>query len=821
MATLDSNRAAPRMPSTGYLVKRLLLGRPLPTARLAHERLGKPTALAVFSSDNMSSVAYATEEILRILIPAVGLAAFTLVMPITLAVVVVEAVLIFSYRQTIKAYPSAGGAYIVTKDNLGLLPAQLAGVALLVDYVLTVAVSVAAGVQAISTVYPLSDGVRVVLSLLFVWLIAYANLLGVRESGRIFAVPTYVFIASLCLTCGLGMVRVLTGQIHAMSTPALAQSGGLTLGLGAVTMVIVLRAFASGGAAVTGVEAISNGVPAFRKPEWKNARTTLMYMGAVLSATFLAVSYLAHRLRVIPVADESKSVLGQIGQAVYGGGIGTSLFYVLQISTTLILILAANTSFADFPRLASFHAHDAFMPRQLTKRGHRLVFSNGIIGLAAAASLIVVLFRASVTRMIPLYALGVFTSFTLSQSGMAKRHLRLREPGWRRGLAINGIGAVTTLVVTGIIAVEKFSHGAWIIVVFVPVMVFVLTRVNRTYQAEEADLVAGLPQIERPLPGRHVAVVVVDELNEAAFHALQYAKTIHPQRVIALHLASGDESVGGAGGAFEREWKRTGLTIPLAVERCTAWDQGARLRAFLQKATTPDAQLTLIIPGRTSNVWGQRQARHRRWARVLRSLKNEDGINVVIVRDHGGRGHTADDGRLSIVPRTRHTAVILVDRLDRSVLKALRYARSIEALEIRAVHAGIDPVSAQELAERWADLGNRLEIPLDVDECFDRDIARTIRRYIGELQSKDSGAGEISVIIPRRLYPSGLHRLLHDRTGRAIARSLEADPHVDVVMVPYRLGAKRDGKASGPGTRALPPEHAGDLRVPATAASER
>src|SRR5438552_1540086 len=315
---------------SGYLLKRLLLGRPLATSRLEHERLGKPTALAVFSSDNMSSVAYATEEILRILIPAVGIVAFTLVMPITLAVILVEAILIFSYRQTIKAYPSAGGAYIVTKDNLGLLPAQLAGVSLLVDYVLTVAVSTAAGVQAISTVYPLSVPVRVGLSLFFVWLIAYGNLLGVRESGRIFAAPTYAFIVSLCLTCGLGLYEVLTHHLHAFPIPQQVHSGGLTPGVAAVTVVIVLRAFASGGAAVTGVEAISNGVPAFRKPEWRNAQTTLLWMGGILSVTFLSESYLAHRLHVIPVANESKSVLGQIGDAVYGrSAAGHALFLLL------------------------------------------------------------------------------------------------------------------------------------------------------------------------------------------------------------------------------------------------------------------------------------------------------------------------------------------------------------------------------------------------------------------------------------------------------------------------------------------------------------
>src|SRR6476660_823493 len=318
---------------TGYAFKRLVLGRPLATSRLEHERLGKPTALAVFSSDNMSSVAYATEEILRVLIPGV--------------IVLSEAILIFSYRQTIKAYPTAGGAYIVTKDNLGLLPAQLAGVALLVDYVLTVSVSTAAGVQAISSVVPLGVPLRIGFSLVFVWMIAYGNLLGVRESGKIFAAPTYLFIVSLGLTCVMGIYQVVSGHLQPFPIQPQVANGGISPFAGAVTVFILLRAFASGGAAVTGVEAISNGVPAFRKPEWRNAQITLVWMGLILGSSFLAVSFLASRLQVVPVADESKSVLASIAQAVYGtGAVGRLLFLVLQIGTTLIRILAANTSFA-------------------------------------------------------------------------------------------------------------------------------------------------------------------------------------------------------------------------------------------------------------------------------------------------------------------------------------------------------------------------------------------------------------------------------------------------------------------------------------------
>jgi amino acid transporter len=771
----------PRTRSTGYLVKRVLLGKPLATARLEHERLSKTVAMAVFSSDNMSSVAYATEEILRVLIPAVGLAAFSLVLPISGVIVLVEAILIFSYRQTIKAYPTAGGAYIVTKDNLGLLPAQLAGVALLVDYVLTVSVSTAAGVQAISSVVPLSIPLRIAISLMFVWLIAYGNLLGVRESGRIFAAPTYLFIGSLFLTCGVGLYEVLSGHLHAFPISQEVAHGGLSPGVAAVSMFVVLKAFASGGAAVTGVEAISNGVPAFRKPEWKNAQITLMWMGATLGTSFLAVSYLAHRLHVLPVADESKSVLAQIGQVVYGSGAaGHFLFLVLQLSTTLILVLAANTSFADFPRLASFHAGDAFMPRQLTKRGHKLVFSSGIVALAGAASLVLIIFRASVSSMIPLYALGVFTSFTLSQSGMAKRHLRLREKGWKHGLFLNGMGALSTLVVTIIIAIVKFEKGAWMVVVFVPVLVFLLVRVNRIYEAEEEDLLEGLEKIDKTPTKRHVAVVLVDACDEKTYHAVQYALTIHPQELIPLHL----ETIEGRGKDLAGRWSEAGLPGSLRVIGCGRRSRGECLDEFLRTAARGELQISVIVPGPAGLSFWQRIRQGASWASLLRPLRDHPNVSIVVVREHGGHGHELRSGRVRISPRPRHAAVILVDRLDRSILKAIRYARAIEALDIRAMHAGVDPDKAQKLAEQWSDIGNILSIPLDIQECFDRDVARTVAEYLEEIKADDA---EITVVIPRREYPRLVQRFLHDRTSRAIARELADEPHVDVVIVPYRV----------------------------------
>jgi amino acid transporter len=780
-----------------YAFKRVLLGRPLATSRLEHERLGRPTALAVFSSDNMSSVAYATEEILRVLIPAIGILAFTYVLPISAVIVLIEAILIFSYRQTIKAYPTAGGAYIVTKDNLGLLPAQLAGVALLVDYVLTVSVSTAAGVQAISSIVPLGVPLRIVFSLIFVWLIAYGNLLGVRESGKIFAAPTYLFIVSLGLTCVAGIYEVVTGHLQPFSIPQQVANGGMTPMAGAVTVFVLLRAFASGGAAVTGVEAISNGVPAFRKPEWRNAQITLVYMGLILGSTFLAVSFLAQRLQVIPVADESKSVLAQIAQAVYGTSVvGHLLFLVLQIATTAILVLAANTSFADFPRLASFHAGDAFMPRQLTKRGHRLVFSNGIVALALAASLVIVVFRASVTNMIPLYALGVFTSFTLSQTGMAKRHLRLREKGWKFGLFVNGLGAFATFVVAIVIAYVKFSKGAWMIMIFVPIMVAILVRVNKTYETEDEQLAIGpedRADATRDRP-EHTAIVLVDEFDDDTLHAAQYARTIRPTRVIALHLGRDDPDLAAA-------WATSGIRIPF--ESIPGDERpGRAIGRYLKDHHAIDEQVTVIVPAPADEPFLARLRRARAWSGMAESLRKLPDVGVVVVHSHGPKGHHATGPRAALAPRRRHVALILVEDLDRAVLKAARYARGIDASEVRAVHAASDPVVANELIEQWTTLGYLAGIPLDVEECFDRNIERSLRRYVSRFEDP---ATEVTLVLPRRHFPKRRHLLLHDRTSRRIARAFAEEAHVDVVIVPFQLGGD-------PGHRAEPRAPAGKAR---------
>jgi amino acid transporter len=768
----------------GYGVKRAILGPALPTARLKHERLGKPTALAVFASDNLSSSAYATEEILKVAVPAVGGAAFALVMPITFAILAVLAILLFSYRQTIKAYPSAGGAYIVTRDNFGLLPAQVAGVALLTDYVLTVSVSVAAGIAAITSAAGSLYPYRVWLSVFCIWFIAWGNLRGVRESGRMFAVPTYFFILMMFVLLGIGMYRALGGDLHPLAVPddALRTSE-------AVGIFLILHAFASGGAAVTGVEAVSNGIPAFKPPEWKNARTTLMWMGTLLGIMFLGLSYLAVQLRVVPT--ETKTLNSQVARAVFGGGVvGTALFVMIQIATTLILILAANTSFADFPRLANFHATDNFMPRQLTKRGHRLVFSNGIVGLALASTLLVVLFQADVHRLIPLYAIGVFTSFTLSQAGMARRHLRIKEPGWRHGLAINAFGAFTTAVVTVIIAVTKFEHGAWAVMVFVPVMVWLLVRLNRQYEQEHRDLDEDLPVFDASTVHRPIAVLLVEDLGRETLHALQYVKTIRAEQKLGVYFAHDARTKK----AIQAGWDELGIDVPLKVEQLDG-DLATSLARYVE-SLPGDADVNVIIPGPASLGFIERLRSSRRGAHLAKALLPLERARITVVRDHLGPGHpiteTIGGRRLRVLPRPSHRAVVLVDKLDRASLRAVRYALSLAPTEVRAVHAAVDQENQELLMRRWMELG--VPVELDVIECWDRNVARSLERYVVELMGRHS---EVTVVMPRRDDARLSHRLLHDRTSRKIARALGRYEHVDLAVVPYYFGKQRTRGADG------------------------
>jgi amino acid transporter len=579
-------------------VRRVLIGAPLATSELAHERLSKTKALAVFSSDALSSSAYATEEILRVLALA-GAGALALTLPVAGAIGLLLAIVAISYRQTIKAYPKGGGSYIVSKDNLGTWPALVAAAALLVDYVLTVAVSMSAGVLALTSAVPFLFDYKVLLAVLFIGFITLINLRGVRESGTIFAAPTYVFIVTALGMIGLGLFRLATGSLvpeEAAAAEVLAEweASDLAEPLG---VFLILRAFASGCAALTGTEAISDGVPAFKPPEWQNARITLTWMAIILAILFLGISYLATHLGVVPTPHESESVLSMIGRAVFGTG---PLYYLLQAATMLILVLAANTSFSDFPRLSWFLARDHFMPHQFSFRGDRLAFSTGIITLGLLAGLLTVWFDADTHALIPLYAVGVFTSFTCSQSGMVRRWWTRREDGWQYGLPINAVGAITTGVVAVVVAATKFTHGAWMIIVLIPLLVIVLRRINAHY-IRVADQLAMEPTAE-PIPTypEPFLVVPVPGLNRAVARTLGFARALS-DNVTAVHVTDDLEAADG----LRRRWKEWHTEVPLVILESQYRSLTGPLEHYLDALARkdPTAPITVVLAEYVPRRW--------------------------------------------------------------------------------------------------------------------------------------------------------------------------------------------------------------------------
>ncbi len=567
-------------------LKRKLIGTPLRTAEALHERLSKFAALAVFSSDALSSVAYATEEILLALMLA-GSVGLPWSLPISLAIALLLLIVTTSYRQTIHAYPSGGGAYIVAKDNLGVYPGLIAAAALLIDYVLTVSVSVAAGVAAITSAVPILYPRRVNLGILCIGLITLANLRGVKESGRIFAIPTYLFIFSFAAMIGVGLAQhFYSGEsaVAALTFPQPAQQ---------LTLFLLLRAFASGCTALTGVEAISNGIQAFKYPESRNASATLMWMAGILLTLFLGITVLSHLHHVVPRPGET--LVSQLARDIFGSGI---FYYVIQAATAMILILAANTSFADFPRLSSILARDRFLPHQLASQGDRLVYSNGIITLGVVASSLIWLFHGETHALIPLYAVGVFLSFTLSQAGMVRHWLALRTSGWRRSVAINGLGAVSTAVVLSVIAATKFIHGAWIVIALIPLMTAAFRRIHEHYtlMAKQLSLQGFEPKKYR----EQIAVVPVSGIHRGVVTALQYAKTLSPH-VEAVYVDLDVEATE----ALRRHWDSwsggTGLVILDSPYRSVL----GPLLEYIEglERSHPDALITVVLPSVVPARW--------------------------------------------------------------------------------------------------------------------------------------------------------------------------------------------------------------------------
>jgi amino acid transporter len=621
-----------RYQSAGYRAKKLLLGPALKTSQLTHERVSKRVALAVFSSDPISSTAYATEEILLVLVGATvagGALATGLALPVAVAIVALLALLVVSYRQVVDAYPSAGGAYVVSRDNFGNVTAAVAGAALLIDYVLTVAVSVSSGVAAMASVWPGQLGpLRVELSVAFVVLLAWGNLRGIREAGRIFAIPTYVYVVAVGAMVVGGIWRLAAGDIgpirYTAGQASLLHSEGAA---GAVTVFLVLRAFASGTTALTGVEAISNGVSAFRAPEAVNAKRTLMVMAAIMGTLFLGITYLAVRLQARPFESGYPTVISQIARQVLGSGLA---FIIVQAATLLILVLAANTAFSGFPLLASFASGDALLPRQLRKRGHRLVYSNGILALSAAALFLIVAFRADVHALIPLYAVGVVTSFTLAQAGMTRRHLRLREPGWRGGILVNGIGAVVTLVALVVIVVGKFTQGAWMVVIAIPLLVWLLLRIQKTYGRELAQLKVEVSQRLAPPKPRHEVVVLIEDLDQAALSALQYARQLNPLSITAMHIAVDPDHARELG----RLWSKVHIPFPLELVDAPDRNLLAAVEEAVGELVRPDTEVTVLIPRRRYVGFWRRVLHDQTSSGLTAVLGAMENVNVTIVPFH-------------------------------------------------------------------------------------------------------------------------------------------------------------------------------------------
>jgi amino acid transporter len=606
-------------------MKRLLVGSPLTSSQAIHERLDKVRALAIFSADAISSTAYGTEQLLLVLVLA-GTGALTASLPIAAVIGALIVIVAFSYRQTVRAYPSGGGSYTVARENLGTIPGLTAAGALMTDYTLTVAVSTSAGVAAITSAAPGLYHERLPIALLCVWIIVIGNLRGLRESGTIFAIPTYLFIGSFAVMLVTGFVRFAMG---AEAPPVSQESMAATTS--SLSLILILRAFSSGCSALTGLEAIANGVPAFKPPESKNAAITIGWMAGILATFFLGLTILAHLFKIIPV--EQPTVVSQVGRAAFGG---TPPYYILQVATAAILFMGTNTSFADFPRLSSIMAHDGFLPSHMSFRGDRLAFSTGILLLAVLASGLLIIFQADTTRLIPLYAIGVFLSFTLSQTGMVMHWRRGREPGRRRSMIINGVGAVGTAAVVIIAASTKFIYGAWIALAAIPILVLLFERIHHHYQRvneqlaiREADLHEA--RVSAGNSGSQTIIVPVDGLNRAVLRTVEYARTLS-SNVTAVHVTDDLKQ----GEALRAEWEENMPDVPIVIVESPFRALVAPFLAYVDAVdrANPQGRITVVLPEFVPAHFWQGLLHNQPATRLKRALLNRPNTAVVNVLYH-------------------------------------------------------------------------------------------------------------------------------------------------------------------------------------------
>jgi amino acid transporter len=758
MAIQDLEPRSPRL-------KRVVVGRPMSSDELEETLLPKWLALPIFASDPLSSVAYATEAALVVLVGASAGAAH-LAFPISVAIATLLAIVVLSYRQTVQVYQSSGGAYVVAKENLGRMPSLVAAAALLIDYVLTVAVSVAAGVLALTSAVSSLRGHELLLSLFCVVVIALANLRGVKEAGILFAIPTYAFVTSIFALIGIGFARCADGTCpHAVSPhPMLG-------GAGAVTAFVVLRAFASGSTALTGVEAIANGVNAFRKPHGRNAATTLSVLGAIAIAMFLGVSWLAVHTHAVPTTTGTPSVVSEIARAVFPAGTALGFMYwVVQILTLAVLVLAANTSFQGFPRLAALLARDRFFARQFTNLGDRLVFSNGIIVLTGVACVLLWIYNASVDSLIHLYVIGVFSAFTLSQAGMVRYWLRTRDVGWRHRIAINVVGATSTGVVTLVVVYTKFAEGAWLVIVAIPLLVLSFLGINRHYRRFARRLKSGVSAALSARPVTNDVLLTVDSLDVATRSALWYAHRIAPPgHVHALLLPSAHTD----SGIRARWWDFAQNEPPLEPLACDEGRMQALLEEVWRRPRGESDFVTVVVPEQFKRA-SLLSAAGRTSFRLKLRLLSEPGVVVTDVPSVTAKAAESRPERLVVR--------VLVANVHAGAVRAVNYARSLGIEDTRVVSFAFDAEEAARFQDAYVNAG--LALPLDLSEAPFRDVGTPLLGYLRSLT--DDPGTVVNVVMPEVIV-RGRARLLHNQRALYIKRLLLFERCVILSSVPYQL----------------------------------
>ncbi|OFW55343.1 MAG: hypothetical protein A2V75_07650 [Actinobacteria bacterium RBG_16_70_17] len=792
------------MNATWAHAKGRLIGSPISSAEHEHQLLPKVLALPVFASDALSSVAYATEEIALVLALA-GTVALGSIVPISLGIATLMAIVVVSYRQTVRAYPDGGGAFIVANDNLGLRPAMVAAASLLTDYVLTVAVSISAGMAAVTSAVPALVPYRVPLALGAVLLLTLANLRGVREASTLFAAPTYAFIVIVLVTLGTGFARCLGGTCP----QSISAGADLPPVVAGISLLLILRAFASGASALTGTEAIANGVQAFRPPKPHNAALTLGMMGALAITMFLGISTQARLFNVRvseATIDEFGTVLSQIGRAVFGTGAG---FIVLQAATAAILVLAANTAYQDFPRLSAILAAHRLMPRQYRSRGDRLAFSNGIITVSLLASVLIVAFGAQVSRLIQLYVVGVFASFTISQTGMVRHWLRVRERGWQRSVVINAVGAAATGVVLVIVAWMKFLHGAWIILVAVPLFVAGMAAIRRHY----LWVASRLRQVEPVEYGRghpHRVVVLASRSGKHLDRALRFARLLRSDHLETWHVQEPGDL------RLLTHWRQRHPEIPLRILETGPDGVAATLRRHVRRVRErdPGTLLTIVVAEQVgARRWRHALAHRDGGPSILWALRQESDVAVTDLNysppgraDHRPRsdslltlvgkrlvqmaGTSLDFGRGWAGPLRQVEAIVLVSEVTAPTLRAVQYACTICPDTVRALHVEIEPEQRARVEAAWAQ--HQVEIPLEVVPSPYRDLTATVLEYLDRAARRAGPETMLNVIIPEFVVSSTMGKLLHNQSALWIRGALYADTRVAVTSVPWVLGETRE-----------------------------